>query len=421
MERERLTMRFGAGRAEIRFPEGFFPTEGFGRLVHPLHVRAALLGEAPVVLLSIEMTSLPDDETALLRSLCARETGAELKDTWVVVTHTFSAPHFMPDFMLKTDGERTRKAQLREAVHAAAREAIAQAKASCGEAAMSAAQTESSVLASRDIELEQGWWVGCGGKTPVDRTLTVLRAQAGDKTAALILHLAVQSSVLDGVELSGGGKAVSGDLAGIACSALERLYPGAVAIFMVGAAGDAAPIRKAKGYAPDGCGGYAEIDLGDDGIALTEELGGRLAREAETLLQSGEFEEVGEGASVRARSFSAPAKKMNRNLRELSPCRQAVYEPDGEKEQIIEVLSLGGWSILGVRPELTCVSARRICEASPARRTLVATMVNGGAKYMADRSAYERCTYEAQNSPFAPGAAELLEEQAHELLRQSVS
>ena len=54
---------------------------------------------------------------------------------------------------------------------------------------------------------------------------------------------------------------------------------------------------------------------------------------------------------------------------------------------------------------------------SPFNQTMVMTMVNGGAKYMADSSAYERFTYEAMNSPFARGSAELLCEKAVELLR----
>ena len=45
-------------------------------------------------------------------------------------------------------------------------------------------------------------------------------------------------------------------------------------------------------------------------------------------------------------------------------------------------------------------------------------MVNGGAKYMADELAFQRNTYAAQNSPFAPGAAEILLDQATELLKR---
>lgn len=410
-------MRLGAGRAEIHFSDDFFPSEGFAKVVHPLYVRAMILGdEAPVVLLSVEMTSMPDDETEQLRALVLHTVDTREENVWVSVTHTFSAPHFMPDFQLKSDEERAHKVQLREIVHAAAKQALTEAKADRQEVVLEAAQGESHVHASRDIELADGWWVGCGGEGPVDRTLTVLRAREQGRTKAILFHLPVQSSVLDGSELQAGGKAVSSDLAGLASAGLEARFPGTVAMFMVGAAGDAAPIRKAKGFMPDGSGGYAEADLQDEGIAICEQLGKQLADETAAMIESGAFKAIEGVPSVRRRTFMAPAKQMNRNLRELKPCRSYPYTPDGEKEQTIEALFIGDWAILGVRPELCCVTAQRIRQNSPVAHTLVATMVNGGAKYMADRSAYERVMYEAINSPFAPGAAELLEEQANILL-----
>ena len=48
----------------------------------------------------------------------------------------------------------------------------------------------------------------------------------------------------------------------------------------------------------------------------------------------------------------------------------------------------------------------------------VVTLWNGGAKYMADAASYDRITYEAQNSPFMKGAAELLVKCAGELLAE---
>jgi hypothetical protein len=44
-------------------------------------------------------------------------------------------------------------------------------------------------------------------------------------------------------------------------------------------------------------------------------------------------------------------------------------------------------------------------------------MVNGASKYMADRSAYDRFCYEAMNSPFGRGAAEIVTAGGVELLR----
>ena len=63
---------------------------------------------------------------------------------------------------------------------------------------------------------------------------------------------------------------------------------------------------------------------------------------------------------------------------------------------------------MGVKPEVTYYTNQRVKEESPFPYTLLATLVNGGAKYMATKGAYERCMYEAINSPFSPGAAERL-------------
>lgn len=407
----------GCGRSEIAFPKDFFPTEGFTVQAHPLYVRALVLGrEQPVVVVSIEMTSLPDEEAAKLKAVAAQAARTEEQNVWIAVTHTFSAPHIMPDHALKTDAERARKAALQKLLADAVRGAVERAAERADECEMTISRGQSGIPVSRDIELAEGWWVGCGGKGPSDKTLTVLKLSTAEGVKGLLVHLNVQPSVLDGTGAA-DGRCVSGDLAGVACAALEAAYPGAAAMFMVGAAGDQAPVKRAVGYVPAADGGYAQIDLHEEGVPIAEELGRQLADEVQdALARDGE---VVEGAAeIRVRAFDVPAKKMNRNLRELKPTRSCEWEPDGLKAQTIELLTVGGLAILGVKPELTAVTAAHILAVSPYRHTLVATMVNGGAKYMADRSAYDRCMYEAINSPFMPGAAEKLEMEARKLFER---
>lgn len=415
--REVEHMQLGCGRSEMIFPEGFFPTEGFTVQVHPLYVRTLIFGQRePVVLVSIEMTSLPDDETSGLRKAVAIAADAAEENVWVTVTHTFSVPHILPDMAIRTEADRAHRAALRELLMSAVCRSVEAARRNMEEVELTLIEGQSEVLASRDIELPGGWWIGCGGAGPSDRTLTVLRARSKRAVKALLIHLNVQSSVLDGTGAA-DGKCVSGDLAGVACATLEEQLPGATAMFMIGAAGDQAPIKRAMGYAPDGDGGYEEINLREAGVAVAESLGKALAAEAKCLLQASGAPVEGEVA-VRSLTFDAPAKKMNRNLHELRPSRSCQWEPDGVKEQTIELMTVGDLAILGVKPELTYPTARHVKEISPFAHTLVATMVNGGAKYMADRSAYERCMYEAVNSPFAIGAAELLEEKARALFAE---
>jgi hypothetical protein len=101
----------------------------------------------------------------------------------------------------------------------------------------------------------------------------------------------------------------------------------------------------------------------------------------------------------------------------IRPTRQYTFIPAGDRDEPVEILRLGDAALVGVRPELSCLTAVHIKEQSPFSTTLLLTLVNGGAKYMPDLSAYERITYEAMNSFFARGAAELLCEKVVNLLR----
>ena len=409
-------MKTGSSRCEIVFPESFFPAEGFVEQVHPLYVRSLILGDGqPFVYVSIEMTSLPDDEVAVLRSAAAEKAGTACDHVWITVTHTFSAPHIMPDHILKEEADREHKRVLRQILLDAVASSVERAAGNREEAVLTLTQGESNVVASRDIELEEGWWIGCGGSGPADKTLTVLKWQSGDKLLAVLMHLNLQSSVLDGTGAA-DGKCVSGDLAGVACAALEKRYPGAVALFMIGAAGDTAPVSRAKGYLPQADGGWMEQDLHEAGVAIAERLGEQLAQETSAIMKL-PGDTLAGAPILEDATVIVPAKKMNRNLHELKPVRSCEWEPDGENEQPISVLTLGDLALVGVRPELTYASDQRIKRESPFRYTLVTTLVNGGAKYMADRSCYERCMYEAINSPFGPGAAERLAQTAVTMLQ----
>ena len=115
-------------------------------------------------------------------------------------------------------------------------------------------------------------------------------------------------------------------------------------------------------------------------------------------------------------TFRVPGKEMERDLKKLHPTREYPFTANGEAEVLIEVMRIGELALVGVKPELNCVSGLAVKACSPFEHTLVCTMVNGGAKYMADRTSYDRLTYEAMNSPFGRGAAEKLTRQATELL-----
>ncbi len=75
-------------------------------------------------------------------------------------------------------------------------------------------------------------------KGPADHAVSVITARrANGKVKALLFSYACHPTVLDGLEWSG-------DYPGVAQIELEKLYPGAVALFFQGAAGDQNPLPR---------------------------------------------------------------------------------------------------------------------------------------------------------------------------------
>ena len=109
---------------------------------------------------------------------------------------------------------------------------------------------------------------------------------------------------------------------------------------------------------------------------------------------------------------------MERELKKLHPMKIPEYIPAQDKVTTVETICLGDLALVGVKPELNCKSGIALGTFSPYRYTWVCTMVNGGAKYMAERDAYDNSKYEAMNSPFGNGAAEILLRKALGLLEE---
>jgi len=61
---------------------------------------------------------------------------------------------------------------------------------------------------------------------------------------------------------------------------------------------------------------------------------------------------------------------------------------------------------------------RAIKAASPFKHTFVITHCNGGAGYLPTRQSYPQGGYEVLSSPFAPGAAEQVIQEAVGMLRE---
>jgi len=416
-------LRAGAGKVIIEIPDEFFPQENFEGIHDSLHVRVVLLEcNKRIALVSLELTSLPEPEVTSLKKLVNTVTGVLSEDIWICVTHTFSAPHFLPPSMLKEE-ETIRKVNLfRRAVHEAVHKAADSAMQQRKDARVGIGSGECNVNVNRDILTDNGWWIGSNSEGLSDKTLTVIRidekgGSPADNPVAVLFHYNVQSSVMDGSVTEDCNKMITSDLAGKASNFVETAYEGkTVAMFLLGAAGDQAPIKK-KNNSRRNMTGLKEQGMKEDGYAFVTELGEILGKE--TVRTARNIKWINPMPVITGKKeFMCPGQKMAGDIHNLRPNVTYEYLSEEDREMSVEAIRIGEIVLLGTRPELNIITAMELKKESLFTRTLVMTMVNGGCKYMADKESYDRVTYESMNSPFGKGAAEILTENAIRLLNQ---
>ena len=418
-------LRAGAGRAAVNLSAPLFPVDGFTSVHGPLHVRVLVLEDSTTRLCVtvIEQTSIFDDQIArtkrLLHEICAVDPAHAL----IVASHTFSAPHVHPPGHAPA-GEEERNARLGSAVDDALARAATDAVRTLRPARTGFGLGACRVNVQRDVRTSHGWWIGADDSGPTDDSVGVLRIDAtdglADRPIAVLMNYAVQSSVLNGSLTRSGDREVTADLAGATAIRVEQHYGAdAVALFLVGAAGDQAPYLTAVRTTVDENGRIHRSDAQEAGHTLVDLLGERLAAETIRVADRTRTTEPTTPLQVVHDNVEVPAQLPPAGgLHALRPTTRYAFTPAGLTEAPVVAARIGDTVLAGVQAELNAGTGLDLKAASPFPATCVITMVNGAAKYMADDGSYDRITYEAMNSRYAKGAAETVTARLAELLRE---
>ena len=395
----------GAGKSKIELI-GVLPHDGFTAERHPLCARALVLEHAStrVCVLALELTSISPALQECLEGAVEAACGCKSPFVWIVPTHTFSAPHVRTPQHLKSDEERERNERYLAAIVSAAEHAVAEALDDMVPACIECAQGGCPVNVNRDVETPAGWWLGANAEGFSDHAMPIVRvADADGGTIAVLAAADVQSSVLDKSRTSEGERVASGDLFGFAAGMVE-CECGGVCLMLTGAAGDQAPRERAVTVAFDAAGASVQHDAHEEGYRMLHQQGDALGRAVIHALDA--VEPAGDTVAARAFDVELPAQERA-DFHSLAPRRSYSFVPAGAAATRVSVLELGGLQLVGVQPEVTSVFGAAVRAAHPGH-VLLATLVNGGAKYLPAPDAYQKITYEAMNSGFAQGAHERL-------------
>lgn len=423
-------LRAGAGRAVIDIAS-ILPVEGFTSIVSDMHIRVLLLeSNIRAAIVSVEITQMPDEIRLQMQARVCDLCGVEPEHVWITTTHSFAGPHLFPlpkpgeaprpgpGGRVRTPEDLERGAKLLERYFTALETACRQAAASLQDAVVGCSTGVSATTVSRNIETEEGWWLGTGSDQPCDQTISLLRIDSVEgKPLAALFVFGIRSGVMFKVRGEDGGAVVSSDLCGGACTYLEEeLGEDFTALFLCGAACDQEPLLKGVCNELDKDGNLVEkkFDARAASAALelqSVRLGCDVLNVWRGVSDLHDVPEINMGSAA-----CVCATKTCGETSKLKPARGLTFEASGEKKQTVSGVVIGDFLLAGFQPEMGGVISTQIRDAFPDATAAMAIMVNGSGKCLPDRSAYDACMYQSQNTPFMPGSAEVLRDAAIELL-----
>ena len=402
----------GAARADITPSEeeirGLFGLMRlrYAGIIDRLSARVIALrsGEDRALIVAFDLDKAPEPVTWLPE--LAAHTGIPEEQILYFGTHTHSAPlttvrpreRNTVDPELRENMNRY-EAVLHEKLLACADEALAALRP----AKMGAAFGKSYVNVNRNADFvytdaEGRRWPhineGMNWGAEVDRTLLTVRFEDARTGApiAILANYPMHCCLMFQNDYDGEGRmGISGDAAGRVSTALETLWPGAVAVWSSGAAGDVDPVLFNTLIYPDPLDGHVVRELIHD-VRVTEGqlrmIAGWHTRDIAALLDT-----------VRCEREEA----VIRGAIEWSETPSSEDTPYRIRMQALRV---GDVLLLGIGGELYNSFGRQLREASPAPYTAVinhnASLIDD-AGYILDDDAIARARQEAPTAHFIPG------------------
>jgi hypothetical protein len=272
---------------------------------------------------------------------------------------------------------------------------------------------------NRDLPTPKGWAFGSNSAGFSDKSLPVVRIDGADgQPIAVLMNVSVRSVVLDESKDDNGGRAVTADPSGAAAHYVEIWYGGGtVALFLMGAAVDQEPALVGNRYVLNPDGTLTRKDLREAGFTLLDLLGERLGSETIEAAESIKAT-VTPTVEIERRTLKVPSQCRAGRAPSNSPVPSYTYATGPDINFPVVLMRIGDIAIVGVQPELGSSIGAQIKAQSPFAHTIVAVMVDGGAKYMVDAQSYDHFTNEARGSQFAQGAAEITVKGIEALLKE---
>jgi hypothetical protein len=402
-------LRAGAARVDISPTKDMFPLKGmqlYGSLHDPLFVRALVLdnGLAKVALISVDAADVIYG-TELIQAITG-ELKIPAENLVLNATHDHNSPLF------GSPGREPATARpYFELVKKGILEAARQANASLQPARIGFGRGKAYVNTNRDQKIGEGFHMGYAPDRASDKTVAVvLLTRPSGEPIAVYANYAVHSVVMFRTHTQDGQVQVTSDLAGWTARYVEDHFPGAVALFTMGAAGDQNPLFMANYNqdAPDvhdeGPAGWAILDV------LSRRLGEEIVRVVEGV----------QNTAGRALIWAAPGSVTCPGQQRATPpppgapqagwrapAPSTVKMIDGDPVTIpLQLVMVNDVAITAVAAEVFTEIGMHVKRESLFDRTLMVTLLANRVGYIPTDEAYLLPSEKAVGNRLKPGCAE---------------
>lgn len=374
----------------------------------PLFARALVLdnGQTQLVLVAVDLIQVNADLTARLRATVQTRLGIPGDHVLIAASHTHSGPDLM-------GWEEGLASGVEANIEQGILQAVVEAHATLRPARIGWADEQ---LANISLNRREA-----GG--PIDPRVGVMLVEDEQETPiAIVVNFAIHTCMLSGVNLY-----YSGDISGFAMTALEGVYPGAVALFLNGAAGNINPV--AYPWAP-------HLDVVPTfrkawhaglphprTFRNTARLGRILAGAALQAVERVEERLVDVALAGATRPVGLPLKSPDDLARHMAfmnfdPSRADPRTRGEIFDTEVQALAIGPtvYVALPGEPlvELGFDLQRRLAPA----RAYVIGYSNDDARYVLPRAAYLNDRYDTWGSMLAPGSGEILVDAGYAVARE---
>lgn len=177
---------------------------------------------------------------------------------------------------------------------------------------------------------------------------------------------------------------------------------GCPVLFVMGAAGNQVPKKKANYLELDENQRFCTVNLKEEGYRILDELSQALS---DAICATAQFPSSVMSHILRFGQTSFYAEGQISYSKELPqpPVQRFNYVPTQGEDIPVWYIQLGDAVLLGVKPEVVTPVFLKIRSHSPFIHTLLATLVNGGQGYIAGDIDYDRYTYPGLKTPFYRG------------------